>query len=419
MYSLYKVITIQKLKSFLLKNKLRIVVLVLSIVIGFLNSNLFALDSLRITSNKEVKHLFPKPPKVYFTGKYNLDDSNTVYLKMDYGSEKILNPKSLIDSKRDKRPRIVDLVMTLYPSDLESWEEDYKELIENRIASLENLDSAFSMDRNIKWNLIIQDEDKSLYKAKRRIHGVVIHYSPLKSDLQKAKYNQALRKMETHYLAQIEGKRMFEVAKRNKENWKNMLVITDCSGSMAPYGSEVLLWHLLRTDKDDVSKFAFFNDGEKESTEIGNAGGIHFTSIKDYRKIGRAIKYFTELGYDKNNDHPENDLEAIIKSVNSSYSHEDVVVIVDNNSPVRDMELLNQINYPVRIVLCGVEKKEDINLDYIKLAYHTKGSLHTVEDDIDQFMKNKEGEIVMINKVKYKIEEDELVQVSKKIKIRH
>ena len=225
--------------------------------------------------------------------------------------------------------------------------------------------------------------------------------------------------METHYSAQIQGRKMFEVAKRNKENWKNMLVITDCSGSMAPYGSEVLLWHLLRTDKDDVSKFAFFNDGEKESTEIGNAGGIHFTSIKDYRKIGRAIRHFTELGYDKNNDHPENDLEAIIKSVNSSYSHEDVVVIVDNNSPVRDMELLNRINYPVRIVLCGVDKKEDINPDYIKLAYHTKGSLHTVEDDIDQFMKNKEGEIVMINKVKYKVEEDELVQVSKKIKIRH
>ena len=83
------------------------------------------------------------------------------------------------------------------------------------------------------------------------------------------------------------------------------------------------------------------------------------------------------------------------------------------------MELLKQINYPVRIVLCGVEKKEDIHPDYIKLAFHTKGSLHTVEDDIDQFMKNKEGEIIMINKVKYKVEEDELVQVSKKVKIQH
>ena len=419
MYSLYKVIITQKLKSFFLNNKLRIIVFLLSIVIGVLSSNLFAIDSLRITSNKKVKNLFPKPPKVFFTGNYQINDTNTVYLKMNYGSKKIINPKSLIDNKRDKRPREVDLVMTLYPSDLENWEEDYKDLIAGRIESLENLDSAFSIDRSIKWNLIIQDEDKSLFKAKKRIHGLVIHYSPLKSDLQKGKYNQTLRKMETHYSAQIQGRKMFEVAKRNKENWKNMLVITDCSGSMAPYGSEVLLWHLLRTDKDDVSKFAFFNDGEKESTEIGNAGGIHFTSIKDYRKIGRAIRYFTELGYDKNNDHPENDLEAIIKSVNSSYSHEDVVVIVDNNSPVRDMELLNRINYPVRIVLCGVNKKEDINPNYIKLAYHTKGSLHTVEDDIDQFMKNKEGEIVMINKVKYKVEEDELVQVSKKIKIRH
>jgi hypothetical protein len=419
MYSLCKTFVSNKIKQPLNSKKLRIIVFLVSILMGFFSSNLFAIDSLRMASNKEVKYLFPKTPKVYFTGKYNLDDSNTVYLKMDYGSEKILNPKSLINKKRDKRPRVVDLVMTLYPSDLQNWEEDYKKLIASRIESLENLDSAFSMDRSIKWNLIIQDEDRSLYKAKKRIHGVVIHYSPLKSDFQKGKYNQTLRNMETHYSAQIEGRKMFEVVKRNKENWKNMLVITDCSGSMAPYGSEVLLWHLLRTDKEDVSKFAFFNDGEKESIEIGNAGGIHFTKIKDYKKIGRAIRYFTELGYGKNNDHPENDLEAIIKSVNSSYSHEDVVVIVDNNSPVRDMELLNQINYPVRIVLCGVEKKEDIHQDYIKLAYHTNGSLHTVEDDIDQFMKDKEGEIVMINKVKYKVEEDDLVQVTKKVKIRH
>ena len=419
MYSLCKTFVSNKIKQPLNSKKLRIIVFLVSILMGFFTSNLFAIDSLRMASNKKVKYLFPKTPKVYFTGKYSLDDSNTVYLKMDYGSEKILNPKSLINKKRDKRPRVVDLVMTLYPSDLQNWEEDYKKLIESRIESLENLDSAFSMDRSIKWNLIIQDEDRSLYKAKKRIHGVVIHYSPLKSDFQKGKYNQTLRNMETHYSAQIEGRKMFEVVKRNKENWKNMLVITDCSGSMAPYGSEVLLWHLLRTDKEDVSKFAFFNDGEKESIEIGNAGGIHFTKIKDYKKIGRAIRYFTELGYGKNNDHPENDLEAIIKSVNSSYSHEDVVVIVDNNSPVRDMELLNKINYPVRIVLCGVEKKEDIHQDYIKLAYHTNGSLHTVEDDIDQFMKDKEGEIVMINKVKYKVEEDDLVQVTKKVKIRH
>lgn len=356
-------------------------------------------DSLRITSNKAIKNLFPKTPKVYFTGVYELSDSNTAYLKMDFGSDKIKNPKVLVDGPRDKRPRVVDFVMTLFPSDEDNWEEDYNELISKRIQALEDLDTAFFIDRGIKWNLIIQNKDKSIYKAKKRIHGVVVHYSSLKTKVQKFKYNQTLIKMETHYSAQVLGKKMFEVAKRNKENWKNMLIITDCSGSMMPYGSEVLLWHMLRTDKEDISKFAFFNDGEKESIEIGNAGGVYFTSIKDYRKISGAIRYYTELGYDKNNDHPENDLEAIIKAVNSSYNHDDVVVIVDNNSPVRDMELLSQINYPVRIVLCGVDKKEDINPDYIKIAYHTKGSLHTIEEDINLFKMNNQGEIEILNDI--------------------
>ena len=419
MYSLYNKTLSQKFLQVTSNNKFRILVILISILFGFFTSNVFAADSLRLTDNTIVKYLFPKYPKVYFTGKYDFQDSNTIHLKMNYGSDKILNPKTLINGERDKRPRRVDIVMTLYPSDLENWREDYKDLISNRIESLKELDSAFYYDRSIEWNLIIQDEPKNLYQSKKQIHGVVIQYLKLPTIKHKNNYKIILKKFESYVTAQAAGKKMFEVAKRNKENWKNMLVITDCSGSMASYGSEVLLWHILRTDKDDVSKFAFFNDGEKESLEIGNAGGIYFTDIKDYKKIGRAITYYTKLGYDKNSDDPENDLEAIIKSVNSSYDHQDVVVIVDNNSPVRDMELLKQINYPVRIVLCGVDKKENINPDYIKLAYHSKGSLHTVEDDIDQFKKNKNGEIVMINKVKYKVEEDELVQLTKKVKIRH
>ena len=419
MYSLYNKTLSQKFLQVTSNNKFRILVILISILFGFFTSNVFAADSLRLTDNTVVKYLFPKYPKVYFTGKYDRIDSNTIHLEMNYGSEKILNPNILIDGERDKRPRRVDLVMTLYPSDLENWREDYKDLIQRRIKSLSELDSAFYYDRSIKWNLILQDNPKNIYQAKKQIHGVVVHYSELPTNMHQCAYKVVLKKFESHSKAQTGGKKMFEVAKRNKENWKNMLIITDCSGSMAPYGSEVLLWHMLRTGKEDISKFAFFNDGEKETLEIGNAGGIYFSNIKDHKKIGRAITYFTELGYDKNIDHAENDLEAIIKSVNNSYDHEDVVVIVDNNSPVRDMELLKQINYPVRIVLCGVEKKENINPDYIKLAYHSKGSLHTVEDDIDQFKKNKNGEIVMINKVKYKVEEDELVQLTKKVKIRH
>ena len=412
MYSLYKIPNTQKFSKLLTnKNKFRVLVILTAVLFGFLTSNIFAGDSLRLTNNTIVRNLFPKNPKVYFTGSFNISDSNSVHLKMNYGSNKILNPKSLIDTNRDKRPREVNLVMTLYPSNLKNWREDFKDLIASRIESLYELDSAFFYDKGIKWNLIIQDEDVNLYQAKKKNHGVVVNYTLLPTIKHKERYKIILRKFSSHFTEQIGGKKMFEVAKRNKENWKNMLIITDCSGSMLPYGSAVMLWHMLRTDKDDISKFAFFNDGEKESIEIGNSGGIHFSNIKDYRKIGSAIKHYTRIGYDLNNDGPENDLEAIIKSVNSSYNHDDVVVIVDNNSPVRDMALLKQINYPVRIVLCGVNNRKFIHPDYIKLAYHSKGSLHTVEEDIHEFKKNKEGKIVIINKLKYKVEEEELVQL--------
>ena len=89
-----------------------------------------------------------------------------------------------------------------------------------------------------------------------------------------------------------------------------MLIVTDCSGSMIPYGTEVFLWHMLRYNKNNVNQFAFFNDGETGST-IGRAGGIHMVKVKDHQKITSALNYVTNLGVN-NQDGPENDLEAII-----------------------------------------------------------------------------------------------------------
>ena len=50
------------------------------------------------------------------------------------------------DNGRDKRPREVDVVMTLYPSNEKDWVEDYSDLINNRIQELQALDSAFLID---------------------------------------------------------------------------------------------------------------------------------------------------------------------------------------------------------------------------------------------------------------------------------
>jgi len=47
-------------------------------------------------------------------------------------------------------------------------------------------------------------------------------------------------------------------------------------------------------------------------------------------------------------------------------------------------------------VLCGVQDN-NIHDDYLELAYHTKGSIHTVEEDLYDFIKGDDGKIYTKN----------------------
>ena len=285
---------------------------VLILLMGLLSMNLVAQDSLRPISATAIRMFFPKKPKVYLTGVYKMPEENCLKLKMAFGKHQILNKKEWInDNGRDKRPREVDVVMTLYPSNEKDWVEDYSDLINNRIQELQALDSAFLIDKSIKWNLYLQDKDQEYSKAKSRVHGLVIRYSSLETAQLKSKYNKILQKFDNYRTMLKEGKKLIAVTERNKDNWKKMLIITDCTGSMIPYGTEVLLWHMLKTNKTNINQFSFFNDGDQESKAIGNAGGVNLVNIKNHNKISGAINYITNKGV-HNNDIPENDIEAIL-----------------------------------------------------------------------------------------------------------
>ena len=376
---------------------------VLVLVIGLLSVHSVAQDSLRPTNANAIRSFFPKKPKVYFTGVYKMPEQNSLQLKMAFGKHQILNKKEWLDDNgRDKRPRVVDVVMTLYPSNKKDWIEDYSELINNRIQELYALDSAFLIDKTIKWNLYLQDEDNVYSKAKKRLHGVIVHYSPLETAQLKSKYEKLLDKFDVQRNIVKEGRKLIAVTERNKNKWKKMLIITDCTGSMIPYGTEVLLWHMLKTNKKNINQFSFFNDGDQEQKTIGSAGGIHLVNIKDHNKISKAIIYITNKGV-YNSDVPENDIEAILTSIEKSYDFEEVILIADNNSGVRDIELVKQIKIPVRIVLCGVYDNF-IHPDYFELAYQTKGSIHTVEEDIYDFVMDNNGRIIKLNKQNYRVE---------------
>ena len=84
----------------------------------------FSNDSLRSISSGNIRYLFPKTPKVFLTKSYTLNEENTVHLKMVYGSQKILNSRDWSSIQKDARAKQIDLVMTLYPSDLENWKDN-------------------------------------------------------------------------------------------------------------------------------------------------------------------------------------------------------------------------------------------------------------------------------------------------------
>ena len=404
--------------TFLFSRSFKILVILLALLFGVFTSNLFASDSLRLIKSGNIRLLFPKAPKVYLTQNYALNKQNTVHLKMAYGSQKILNPRDWSSVQKDSRAKQVDLVMTLYPSDIENWKEDFEDLIEQRLTNLTDLDSNLLVDCTIKWNLILQDADTTAYHAKKRDHGVFITYVDLPTPKHKNHYASVLTKCYGRNVAKIEGEKLTQITKRNKEKWKKMLIITDCSGSMMPYGAEVFLWHMLKYNKKNVNQFAFFNDGETGSTEIGNAGGIHMIKIKDHRKIGSSLNYVNSIGT-KNFDSPENDLEAVIYAMDRAYNYDEVILIADNNSAIRDFKLVKQIKHPIRIVLCGLDMENNIHPDYLELAFLTKGSIHTVEKDIENFMRNDQGKIIPIYDKKYQIIGDELVNVKEVKKMKY
>jgi len=76
-----------------------------------------------------------------------------------------------------------------------------------------------------------------------------------------------------------------------------------------------------------------------------------------------------------------------------------IILVADNWADMRDYSLIGTIKKPVSVILCGTS--DGINTQYIDLARSTGGSLHTIEEDIENLMKIREGSEVKIGKDVY------------------
>lgn len=195
---------------------------------------------------------------------------------------------------------------------------------------------------------------------------------------------------------------VFNVLKRNKQ-WKNKLIVADLTGSMYPYAQQISTWLKLHFIKDTTSQhFVFFNDGDKKKDEdkkIGSTGGVYHCKAKTVDELISTMEATIKKG--QGGDAPENPVEAIIFGLSKSGKVDDVILIADNWAKARDIKLLARIKVPVHVVLCGVYEGMEINEDYLNIAYKTKGSVHTIEQDITDLMKQSTGKKFNINGVDY------------------
>lgn len=199
----------------------------------------------------------------------------------------------------------------------------------------------------------------------------------------------------------------------NRNNWNNKLIVCDVTGSMHPYAAQLALWYRLNFTKEDDLQFVLFNDGDSTSDEnkkLGSTGGIYYRKCRSVDTLDQFLDYVQAKGY--GGDAPENNLEAILKATKLASPFEQLVMIADNNAPVKDISLLASVKIPVKIILCGAVD-QPVHPDYLKIAWKTKGSVHTIEEDITSLARLSEGQSVTINGNRYRIMGGEFVQLVK------
>ncbi|WP_133122153.1 hypothetical protein [Brumimicrobium salinarum] len=371
-----------------------------------------------------------------------------LYLKMAYGSSFISNQND-IKKLYGAKFASVDIVFSDHPKG-----DSYPKLTRKRIENLKKLYPTLFSKKDIKWRLVRQTNCSDQQSAKKLFHGIVITYRPAQSkeDIKKEiEYLKdilselskgtseavAIEKIideEEEYLSEtikpdsvgtklssplriapgtypgFTDSTVTTVLKR--QDWTNMLIISDLTGSMSPYTAQLFVWLRLNTIDEKVKQFVFFNDGDKTPDHkkvIGKTGGIYQTRSSKFGDI-EELAYKT-MRNGCGGDAPENDIEALTKAIELCPDCENIILIADNWAPIKDISLLSNINKPIKIILCGSDY--GINAQYLDLARATGGSVHIMENDLIDLMKINEGETITIRGQTFKIENGKFTRVTK------
>jgi hypothetical protein len=334
--------------------------------------------------------------------KFTNNSDNKTFMSMSYGQYN-LHTAARQQFLENKTIQKIELLYTDYPRGA-----DHELLNKRRLAALYILAPHVFSDMRIEWTLVAQTSANNPNQAATMPHGFVISYRTEPSKTSSVVEAKSIKEI-AFGKASFEDSTVYKVFKRNK--WKKSLVVTDLTGSMAPYSGQLLLFYRQHTQDDIVKEFVFFNDGDNKphkSKELGRAGGIYHTPATDVNKVVDLALLTMNKGH--GGDSPENNIEALLTGIAKCPDCENIVMIADNWADVRDIALLSQIRKPIKIIVCGA-KNGSINTEYFQIARATKGSIHLLDKDIYDLNKFTEGQTLKIGKHIFKVQNGVFVQV--------
>ena len=331
---------------------------------------------------------------------------------MTFEDFKVENNNELLQLK-SKEIIAVDLVYTLFPED-----KDFTKLNTNRLRALIQVFPTLLAKENISWRYIGQSACKTRTEAKSFFHGFVVYYQTF-SEMQKINFPEDLFLQHSTALESLNFKdstvlynlyrknyvpddsTVYKVLDRKLPEWDRSLIVIDWTGSMYPFGFQVLTWLKLHgDDSNQLGGLIFFNDGDDKlpgEKIIGSTGGIYHAKSIQWTDIISAMVKAQSAGQGGYND--ENDIEALIRGQQLFPQVKNIILIADSQSFVRDLVLLNYFakqckknGQTLRIILCGIEER--IVSDYMVMATKTRGSVHTIQQDIEELYFDEEGAIV-------------------------
>ncbi len=321
----------------------------------------------------------------------------TIALKCEYGKAEILNLADWDTTRRWRRPTRIEVVYTQYPRDTAAWLTPYGRLMSERINNLLAHAPALA-DTAVRWELVAQTEPRTAAQARAAFHGFVIHY---KTDERRMPKDdpQAHQEQNLGWVRRIIGGSplpdsiIIRALQRHPE-WQNLTVVLDWTGSMYPYGAEVMRWHrILIAEKEKqrtlIRNLVLFNDGDDwlhgggvlfRDKPIGRTGGIYTCDAQDLAEVVSTMEQAMMSG--DGSELTENNVEALLYAQREYPSATRLLMIADNNSAMRDIQLLQQLKKPVDIIMCGVSHKRPLNRQLMLIAWHTGGSLITEKDEV-------------------------------------